>query len=123
MVEHPLKQDFLGSQDIAERIQVQEKEITQQYADFRLNINEYTMSNWHGLRASQKIVLGAFWKGFGTNQSHSIMDVAQEKNTPCKWRIVRKAEIIIFCIFCVTFFVFWPYFADIGQDFVESVKS
>ena len=29
MVEHPLKQDLIGSQDIAEKIQAQVKEITQ----------------------------------------------------------------------------------------------
>ena len=45
LVEHPMKQDFLGSQDIVEKIQAQAKEITQQYNDFKLKINEYTMPN------------------------------------------------------------------------------
>ena len=64
MVEHPLKQDLLGSQNIVERIQVQVKDITQQYAEFRQNINEYTLSNKHGSRASHNIVLGSFLHGF-----------------------------------------------------------
>ena len=45
LVEHPLKQDLLESQDLAEKIKTQVKEITQQYNDFKLKINEYTMSN------------------------------------------------------------------------------
>ena len=45
LVEYPLKKDFLGSQDIVEKIQAQVKEITQQYDDFKLKINEYTMPN------------------------------------------------------------------------------
>ena len=55
--------------------------------------------------------------GFGTSQLRKIMDGAQGKKTS------HKAEIRIFCIACVTFLYFGPYFADIGHDFVESVKS
>ena len=44
LVEHPLKQDLLGSQEIAGKIQAQVKNITQQYDDIKLKINEYTMS-------------------------------------------------------------------------------
>ena len=28
-----------------------------------------------------------------------------------------------FCVFCVTFLYFGPYFVDIGHDFVDSVKN
>ena len=45
MVEHPLKQDLLGCQNLAEKIKMQVKEITQQCDNFKLKINEYTMSN------------------------------------------------------------------------------
>ena len=45
MVENLLKQYFLRIQDLAEKIKTQVKEITQQYNDFKLKINEYTMSN------------------------------------------------------------------------------
>ena len=45
LVEHPLKHDFLESQDIAEKIKTQLKEFTQQYEEVKLKINKYTMSN------------------------------------------------------------------------------
>ena len=51
------------------------------------------------------------------------MDVAQEKKTPRKGIMAGKVENRIFCIFCVTFLYFGPYFVDIGHDFVDSVKS
>ena len=44
MVEHPLKQDHLACQDVAEKVKTQVTEISQQYEDFKIKINEYTKS-------------------------------------------------------------------------------
>ena len=35
LVEHPVKQDLLGCQDEAEKVQAQVEEISQQYEDFK----------------------------------------------------------------------------------------
>ena len=43
--------------------------------------------------------------------------------TPRKWKMARKEEIRIFYKFCVIFFIFGPYFVDIGHYFVELVKN
>ena len=37
----------------------QVEEVKQKYDDFKIKINEYTISSWHGSRESHKIVLGA----------------------------------------------------------------
>ena len=42
MVEQPLKQDRLTCQDVAEKVKVKVTEISQQYEDFKIKINEYT---------------------------------------------------------------------------------
>ena len=45
MVEHPLKHDLAGSQEIIEKVKEQFNEMTQLYDDFKLKINEYSMSS------------------------------------------------------------------------------
>ena len=45
MVEHPLAHDLTRIQDIVEKFKEKMKDITHQYEDFKLKINEYTMSN------------------------------------------------------------------------------
>ena len=35
-------------------------EVKQQYEDFKIKINEYTISSWRGSRTSQNFVLGAY---------------------------------------------------------------
>ena len=44
-VEHPLAHDLTGSQEIIEKVKEHVKEITQQYEDFKQEINEYSMSS------------------------------------------------------------------------------
>ena len=45
MVEHPLKHDLTQSQEIVEKVKEEVKEINQQYDNFKLKINEYSMSS------------------------------------------------------------------------------
>ena len=49
--------------------------------------------------------------------------VAQHCGFYARGILAHKAKIRIPFIFCVTFLYFGPYFADIGHDFVETVKS
>ena len=44
MVEHPFKHNLTGSQEIAEQVKEQVKVISQQYDDFKMKINKYSMS-------------------------------------------------------------------------------
>ena len=54
--------NLTGTQEIAEKIKEQVKEITQQYDEFKVKINEYTIFSSRGSRESHNIVLGACWK-------------------------------------------------------------
>ena len=61
IVEHPLEREVTESWETTEKIKEQVKDITQQYKDFKVKINIYTISSWCGSRESHKIVLGACW--------------------------------------------------------------
>ena len=64
IIEHLLEHEATESREIAEKIKEQVKEITQQYDEFKVKINEYTIFSSRGSRESHKIVLGACWQGF-----------------------------------------------------------
>ena len=62
ITKHPLAREVTKIWETNEKIKEQVKNIIQQYEDFKLKINEYTISNWRGSRAIHKIVLGACWQ-------------------------------------------------------------
>ena len=61
IIENSLDHEETKSREIAEKIKEQVKEITQQYDEFKVKINEYTIFSSRGSRESHKIVLGACW--------------------------------------------------------------
>ena len=57
--DHPSKQDAKYCTTINSKEKAPVDEITQQYKDFKIKINEYTVSSWRDSRMSHKFVLGA----------------------------------------------------------------
>ena len=61
--EHLIQKTLTNCQSIANKVQLQVREIVQQLEYFKDKTSAHTLSTWRGSRASHKTMLGSCWKG------------------------------------------------------------